>query len=73
MSEKKIVLMTPGKYVLAGIAVLIGALSTPVHEWWTTGHASGLTIGAACAALAVGVVIVTADGRYANRPEGNSD
>ncbi len=73
MPEKNIVLMTPGKYVLAVTAVLAGALSQPLHQWWATGHASGLTIGASCVALVVGIVIVTAIGRYANRPESDSD
>jgi hypothetical protein len=62
-------LVTKRRLFLPVIAILSGVALFVIREFYRQGRLSILTLGAALAALVIGLLIVAVLGRHANTPE----
>jgi uncharacterized membrane protein len=62
-------LFTRGKFFLLFCAILSGPSLFMIREYRAKGSVSGVTLFSSVVTLVIGLIIVVAIGRYANRPE----
>jgi hypothetical protein len=62
-------LVTKRRLFLPVIAILSGVALFVIREFYRQGRLSILTLGAALAAMVIGLLIVAVLGRHANKPE----